>query len=345
MQTLIKDNMAHGMTEAEAIVKAKEQMAAAQAAGKPPPGGAAAAKERDANTLATEAFKKAYGRDPTSADEPQMAKLRITARQDENGVISDEAATLAADRVLAGDESALLGMARSAANITKVNDILVSEAKKRGLTAMDISLKVAEFKGLMSAERTLGTREANMEVAANVVRQMAPQALAASEKVDRTQFPTLNSIIIAAERGSGDENVVRLGMAANALIYEYAKFLNPTGIPTDADKARATDMLNTKWTQGQFKAAIDQILHMELPAGPAGIAGTHQELREQFGGQRTPTTPPPAPSPAPTATPTAAPTGAGNISTVQSKAAYDALPPGSWYRKPTDPPGSHRVKQ
>ncbi|HEX9158791.1 MAG TPA: hypothetical protein VF835_01080, partial [Rhizomicrobium sp.] len=99
----------------------------------------------------------------------------------------------------------------------------------------------------------------------------------ASEKVDRTQYPSLNSVLIAAERGTGDEDVVRFALAANSLIYSFSKFLNPTGIPTDADKARATEILSTSWSKGQFKVAIDQI-DREIKTGRFAVDATREEF-------------------------------------------------------------------
>lgn len=169
------------------------------------------------------------------------------------------------------------GLSRTAAGSRLVQDLMKRVPK--GSTASDLIASQAEVGGLRAGERTLATRQVNMENAANEVKTMAPLALQASEKVNRTQFPTLNSIILATEKGTGDENVVRFGLAANSLIYMYAKFLNPNGIPTDADKAKATDILSTAWAKGQFRTAVDQI-QQEIKAGQSGVKTTREELRE-----------------------------------------------------------------
>lgn len=273
--------------------RAQEQ---AKALGLKPSG----AKEADAEALAMDAFRAANGRDPGAADAPEMARLRMKERQEAGGVITDDAADFAAGRVIAGDERALIGFARSVASITKVTNSIVRLAKERGLSPEEVADRVAEFQGVVAGERTLGTREANMGTAANEVKNMIPLALDASRKVDRTQFPTLNGVLLSAERGTGDENVVRFGLAANSLIYTYAKFLNPTGIPTDADKARATDILSTGWAQGQFEAAIDQI-QKEIQSGRAAIGQTRQEFRDR--GARENVAPPSVGAPADGAAP------------------------------------------
>lgn len=217
-----------------------------------------------------------------------MAKLRQKERASAGGVISDEAAQFAAGRVVAGDERALSGMARSAPNITKVTDAIVQIAKEKNLSPEEVADKIAQFQGVVAGERTLGNREANMKVAANEVNNMVPLALDASRKVDRSQFPSLNGVMLAAAKGTGDPDVVRFGLAANSLIYTYAKFLNPTGIPTDSDKARAADILSTAWAQGQFEAAIDQI-KLEIKSGESAIGQTRKELGAAITGE------PPAP--------------------------------------------------
>lgn len=253
---------------------------------------AAAAVERDAETIAAGRIATAEQQKGAPLTESEKAEIRVKTRDEvKQSPLSDEAADLVAQRVIAGDERATVGMARSTANITKVTNAIVRQAKQQGLSGQDIAIRIAEFQGTVAGERTLGTRAANMEVAANVVRQMVPVALSASTKVDRTQYPTLNSVVLAAQRGTGDENVVRFAQAANAIIYEYSKFLNPTGIPTDADKARATEILNTAWSQGQFAAALDQIANKEIPAGAAGVAETRGEFRTGLGTRTAPTPP------------------------------------------------------
>lgn len=235
----------------------------------------------DVDKLARQAFVDENGHEPTDSpdDQAKMAALRTKQRQEAKGVVSDEAAAFAAQRVLAGDERAIVGMARNSANITKVTNAMVKEAAKIHMSPADLAAKIAEFAGVQQAEKTLGTRIVNMEVPANEVARMAPIALAASEKVDRTKYPTLNAIIIATQRGTGDPEVVQFGLSANSLIYSYAKFLNPTGIPTDADKARATDILSTAWAKGQFSAAVNQI-ELEISAGKASLSDTQHELHK-----------------------------------------------------------------
>lgn len=287
-------------------------------------------KEADVLTLARAAFKAKEGRNPTNsdADAAEMATLRGEQRQEAAGVVSDESAEFIAGRVLAGDERATTGMARNTVNISKVNNAIVKLAKAQGLGPGDVADRIAQFTGKLQAERTLGTRTVNMEIPANEAAYMIPLARTASDNVSRTEYPNLNDILIAAEKGTGGTEVVQFALAVNSLIYTYAKFLNPTGIPTDADKARATDILSTGWSQGQFDAALKQI-QLEINQGRRAVTTTRQELS---GGLATPAAQPGAQP----ATPAAAPAGGVDPPTVDQKG-YDALPAGAHYRTPNDP--------
>lgn len=315
---------------------AKREAEAAKRADETP----ARAAEKDAETIANANIAQAEKEGGAPLDQAAKAEIRQAARNQaavgkkaalgDVGLIDDEAANLAADRVLAGDERATTGMARSAGNITKVTNAIVKRAKEQGLGGADIARRVAEFSGTMAGERTLGVRGANMEIAANEVKNMAPLALQASAKVNRTQYPSLNSILIAAEKGTGDENIVQFGLAANSLIYTYSKFLNPTGIPTDADKARATEILSTAWSKGQFAAAIDQI-KKEIASGQAAVKTTKVGIGEGLSGPSRES----GAQPAPGATAGGEPP-PDKIATPSSAAEYDALPPGATFRKPGD---------
>lgn len=305
----------------------------------------AAAQEQDVAAISSDRITTAEAKKGSPLTDAEKAQIREQVRSEaKNPPISDAAAEFIAGRVLAGDERATVGMARSNVNMTKVSDAMVKLAKEQNVSPAELAIHIAEFQGAVAGERALGVRTTNMEVPANEVKAMAPIALTASERVDRTEYPTLNSILIAAARGTGDENVVRFAQATNALIYSYSKFLSPTGIPTDSDKARATDILSTAWTQGQFRAAIDQIINQEIPTGRKAIQDTRQEFRGGLGTSVDP-------EPKKTGEAAKPPASDKDLWVITSKdknlqlKGYKALPPGSHYRWDTDPPGTFRTKQ
>lgn len=181
------------------------------------------------------------------------------------GALSDDALNFAVDQFLAGDNTAAQGYARNAQMKAAFQNKLAERAKAKGMTGADLAAKVAEFQGAKAGQRTLGTRTANVEMAVQEAQNVIPIAEAASDKVNRTQYPTLNSILLAAEKGTGGEEVVRLAAATNSLINIYARAISPSGTPTVSDKDHAREILSTAYSKGQYRAAVD-IMKQELEA-------------------------------------------------------------------------------
>jgi hypothetical protein len=91
-------------------------------------------------------------------------------------------------------------------------------------------------------------------------------------------------------------------------------------------------------------ASFDAVAHAMTEEGNNRIDTFRTALKGQaLTGQGQVSGAPPAAAPAP-ASPAAAST-SGGVQVISDKAAYDALPAGTHYRKPGDPPGSYRTKQ
>lgn len=194
------------------------------------------------------------------------------------GTLSPDALTLAVDQYLAGDSTAAQGYARNAAMKAQFMNRLAQRAKERGMTGADVASRVAEFQGIKAGERSLGTRQALVDMAVTEAQNMAPLALTASKNVKRTDYPTLNKVILSAEKGIGDENVVRLGIAVNSLINIYARAINPTGVPTQSDKEHARELLSSAWSKGQMEAGVDQLMK-EMAAAKASPGMVREDMR------------------------------------------------------------------
>lgn len=190
-----------------------------------------------------------------------------------------------AQQYLAGDKSVFQNLGRGAQgaeNIVKLREEVAKQMKAQGMSGADVAVKMAEFQGLTSGERSLGTRSAQAGMAVNEAKQLIPLALKASESVDRTKYPSINAVILAGERGTGDENVVRMGAAFNSLINVYARAISPTGTPTVSDKDHAREILDMAWSKGQVRAGIDQMMQ-EMDAALKSPGATQQEFRQRYG--------------------------------------------------------------
>lgn len=253
-----------------------------------------------------------YSYNPTTG---QAMNLSHTAPYEPGGYAKTTAATSGsasldqktldemADQYLAGDKSVLSGLGygnQGAANRAALRQTIQHRAEERGMSGTDIATALAEYQGLTSGERSLGTRTATMGMAVSEARQLIPQVLQTSARVDRTQYPTLNRLIEAAEQGTGDENVIRLGIAINSFINVYARAISPTGVPTVSDKDHARELLDKAWANGQIGVGMDQITK-ELEAAAKAPGVVRQEFREsaptgvsqpQIGSLGTPPAPP-----------------------------------------------------
>jgi hypothetical protein len=138
--------------------------------------------------------------------------------------------------------------------------------------------------------RTLATRASMLELASNEALTLIPRVKDTSEKVDRTQYPSLNSIILKAKQGTGDPNVVRFGIAASSLVTTYARVLKPNGQITEGDTARAQDILDKAWSKGQIDAALDQ-MQIEIKAAQDALKKTQTEMNTRGGGDQQSATP------------------------------------------------------
>lgn len=214
------------------------------------------------------------------------AKARMEAT---NIPLSDQALDTMSDQLLAGDTSVLQGLGYGnvgAQNRAKLRNMVAGKAQARGITGDQLAAIDAEYFGTKAGERTLGNRTANIELANNEFEQVAPLTLQASQAVNRTQFPALNSILQAGERNVGDPSVVRLGQSINSLINVYSRAISPTGTPSVSDKDHARELLSAAWSKGQIAAAIDQ-MGKEVSAARKAPAAVRQEFRGAITGQGT----------------------------------------------------------
>lgn len=218
------------------------------------------------------------GEDPPAED---LAKFKRTSAVGTEGKLAPEALKTMAEQYLAGDKSAMQNLGRGAqgsANLVALRGEVARQMAERNMSGADMATKMAEFEGLKAGERSLGTRTANIGMAVNEAKQIIPIAEEASRAVDRTKYPTLNSILLAAEKGSGGEAVARFAAANNTLINVYSRAVSG-GAPTVSDKEHAREIISTAYSQGQYEAVID-LLKRELAAASASPGAVREEFRE-----------------------------------------------------------------
>ncbi len=126
-----------------------------------------------------------------------------------------------------------------------------------------------------SEARSVGSRAGLLETAANSAEALIPLLVEKSNQINRTEFPTINKLILAYNEQTGDPNVVQYGEMINSMRYLYARAMSPTGQARVADLANFDAIMNKAWTQGQIKGGVDQIVK-SLGAERQGLERTRQ---------------------------------------------------------------------
>jgi hypothetical protein len=255
--------------------------------------------------------------------------------KDPSAGLTDDDRKFMARQYLAGDKSVLQNIGRGAQgarDLVALRRTIREEAEAKGMKPDEVASTLAEFEGLKAGERALGTRTAQAGMAVNEASQFADLALGASQKVDRTKYPSLNSALQAAEKGTGDPAIVQFGAYNNSLINAYARAISPSGTPTVSDKDHAREMLSTAYSKGQY-AAVVAAMKQEMGAAMKSPGAVREEFRgygkRQIGPDQSGNVPVPgqgaalagaaqpplpsggaAPAPAQGAAPAAAPSGA-----------------------------------
>jgi len=230
---------------------------------------------------------------PVSGSPADPATLKAITKAKEEGKIEAEGPGVSLDddtisemakQARAGDTSVFTNIGRGAQgpqNLVRLRKEMVRQNKEEGVSGSEQALRNAEFFGVKAGQRTVGTKGANIEMAATEFNQVLPVVQEASKAVSRTNYPDLNKIILAYETKTGDPNVVRLGGGINTLVNLYARAISPTGTGTVSDKEHAREVLSAAWSSGQFDAAVG-MMQQEIKAALASPEKVRDEMRSRF---------------------------------------------------------------
>jgi hypothetical protein len=254
-----------------------------------------------------------------TATDNTSARGRAKASIAGAGTFMPQAIEFTAKQYLAGDRQAVQGFARSATARIALQNAIVDEAAKQGMSPEQTAAKIAEFAGTVSGSRTVGQRAANISLAATEAQEMIGIVKETSDKFGRTNFVPFNIAIKAYESGTGEPEIAAFGASLNALVNVYARAINPTGVPTVSDKEHARAVLNAVQSPAQVDAVLG-IIRRELEIAKKAPQTVRESIREGVVGKG------------------AASSGPVKI---QGDDGYNALPKGARY---IGPDGIERVK-
>jgi hypothetical protein len=212
----------------------------------------------------------------------QRESLNARLQGDPNAALSGDDLKFMAQQYLAGDRTVLQNMGRGvqgSKNLVALRGEVRKQAEAQGMSGRDVAASVAEFEGVKSGERALGTRTAQAGMAVNEASQFADIAQQASQDVPRSQFVPANKALQAYETNTGDPKIVAFGAATNSLINAYARAVSPSGTPTVSDKEHAREMLNTAQTPEQY-ASVVSMMKREMAAAQQSPGQVRSEFRE-----------------------------------------------------------------
>ena len=227
-------------------------------------------------------------------------------------------ADAAIDMALVGDNSMMIGWGRSPKAKVKLMARLSERMKSGELTPREFAEAKISMTGAQASERTVASQGANIQLSANEANQMMDVVRSTIPAVNLTEYPSLNKLKNAVDKGLGGPAVPRLFASLNALVNTYARAINPRGVATVRDKEHATQMINEAMSAGQLEGVM-QIMKSEMDAALAAPQLVRQNLAaERRGGTGVHSTVPVRPVDAiPTNTPTARPTSRASQFTVE----------------------------
>ena len=179
------------------------------------------------------------------------------------GTFTPETLNFVARQYLSGDRQAVQGFARSATARIQLQNAIVEEAQRQKMSPEQTAAKIADFAGTLAGARTVGTRAANISLAATEAQEMIQVVKETSDEFKRTSFVPWNMALKAYESNTGTPEVAKFGASLNALVNVYARAINPTGQPTISDKEHAREIINSVQSPQQVDAVLG-IINREL---------------------------------------------------------------------------------
>lgn len=215
--------------------------------------------------------------------EVQQQLMDIRNNLQQNAQLSDDDAKFLAQQRIAGDKSALTGLGYG--NMGAINRRKVISAMRgvlqdkfgKGADGSLVAETTAAYMGDTAAIRAISTQAARTDSGAIEMKKFAPLVEQASQSIDRTKFPSINSMELAVQKGTGGQNVIRLIDSINAFKNAYAQVVSRGGASSVDARLRADEVINKAWSSGQIQAAIDQ-LNKEANAAIASMHEARQAV-------------------------------------------------------------------
>lgn len=219
---------------------------------------------------------------PGGPADPAVLRAGAEAKRIANAVLDDDTIHDMAGQYLAGDRTVMQNLGRGAQgaeNIVKLRQAIAKQARDAGVDPKGIVNQFNEQAGALAGQRAVGTRAANISLAANEANNMIPIALEASDKLPRSQYMPWNQMVQAVQKGSSSPELASFVAATNSLVNSYVRAVSPSGVPTDSMRQHAYDMLNAAQGPEAYKAVV-ATMRLEMQAALQAPGQVKAELRK-----------------------------------------------------------------
>lgn len=195
---------------------------------------------------------------------------------------AQQAAEMAVDKGDFKDALAASGGFGTVGNLNRgiVRNAITKYAKSKGMSGSDVAGMIAQFDEQVAAARTIGHVAGSTAQGAQELQQIAPRVKEVSDRISRTQFPTINAIELAAERGTGNADVIQLNGYIQTLRNAYAQVMTRGGRMSDQTRTYAKEMIDGSLATNQIDAALQAIMN-EAAIAQSSAARATQEVTGQ----------------------------------------------------------------
>lgn len=244
-------------------------------------------------------------KDPEMADiNKNLAQLRLDAaeaksKQGATGGLDPEGVEYSATQYRLTGKMPPMGMGSAEARAAIINTA-AKQAKELGQAPAVSIQKQAAYKADGAALQKMTTMGAAAESFETKALAQADIVENLSNKVDRTQFPIINSALLRGEKTiAGDQNTQLLYNAVTTFTSEYAKIMEgSTGsaaASSDSARKAAAELISPALNKGTLKATLD-LMRREMRLTIEGYDATKAHITERMGGANPVIPPAPTPS-------------------------------------------------
>ena len=199
------------------------------------------------------------------------------------GQLTDDAAKFAAERILAGDPTATVGLARSGQNMAKIDNALTELAKERGVDAG----KLLAAKLTIKADSTSLSSLTKMTDAAVSFEKTAEKNFTYARSIrpeNPNLGPWLNKWVMQGDTALGDPNIPAYVAAVMTGANEYAKIMaGSTGAQgsTVDSRREAADLFSPYLNTGQIDNVL-KVAKQDMSNREASLYGQIDSIKKRI---------------------------------------------------------------